>query len=225
MAHISRQDLKKNELAEILAASLEWIKNNRSQFYTIAATATGVILLAVFFFVRKGQLALVSEDKLAVAQSLVYSGQPAQGVAYLDELIANSPVEVKAEIFKAEILMNSGKQVDAEQLLRRALASGKPKALMPLAMNSLGASLEDQGKYAEAGKVYGEFLNAYPDHFLAPKVYESLARSLELSGMPAEARSVYDKLATLYPGTAWAQRAQERLAAAPAQNLAKPLDK
>jgi TolA-binding protein len=228
MAHISKQDLKKNELADILNIAGEWIRNNRNQFYTIAATAAGVILLAVFFYVRKNQLKAVSEDKLAVAQSLVYSGQAAQGIAYLDELIANSGVEVKAIMVKADFLMNTGKFSDAEQLLQRAVSIGRPKTLMPLVLVSLGAAQEDQGKFAEAARTYNDFLNAYPDHFIAPKAYEALARTYELTNAPNEARSAYEKLVTLYPATQWAQRAQERLMALQpdvSQNIAKPLDK
>ena len=224
MAHISKHDLKKNELADFVFLAVDWVKNNLNLFYGIAGTVAAVILIMVFVHFRMSSLSERAADKLAVAQSLLYQGQTAQGLAYLDELIAsygNSDTACKARMTKADFLMASGKFADAEQTLLPVALNGKPKTIVPLALSTLGAAQENQGKFPDAAKTYNNFLNDFPDHYFAPKIYESLARVYELSNTPNEARGVYEKIVTLYPSTAWAQRAQERLGFIQAQNPAQ----
>lgn len=221
MAHISKHDLKKNELADFLVLAADWIKNNLTLFYGIAGTAAGIVLIYVFVQFRMSSLNESAAEKLAIAQSMLYQGQTAQGLALLDELInaySKSDTACKARMTKADYLMAAGKFAEAEQALLPVTLNGKPVLIIPLALSSLGAAQENQGKFAEAAKTYNDFLNAFPDHFFAPKMYESLARVYELTNAPAEARGVYEKLVTLYPSTPWAQRAQERLASIQTQN-------
>jgi TolA-binding protein len=229
MAHISRHDLKKNELADFVVLAADWIKNNLNLFYGISATVAAIILIYVFVQFRMGSVNERAAEKLAVAQSMLYQGQTAQGVALLDELInayANSDTAGKARMTKADFLMAAGKYADAEQALLPVALNGKPRLIIPLALSSLGAAQENQGKFADAAKTYNDFLNSFPDHFFAPKIYESLARVYELANTPNEARGVYEKIITLYPSTLWAQRAQERLTSIqtrnPSQNTQLP---
>jgi len=222
MTHISKHDLKKNELDDLVVLAAGWIKNNLNLFYGICATIAGIILVYVFVQFRMSSLNEVAADKLAMAQSMLYQGQTAQGLALLDELInayANSDTAGKARMTKADLLMSAGKYADAEQTLLPVALNGKPRCIIPLALSSLGAAQENQGKFADAAKPYHDSLNGFPDHFFAPKIYESLARVYELANTPNEARGVYEKIVTLYPATPWAQRAQERLSMLPNANV------
>jgi tetratricopeptide (TPR) repeat protein len=221
MTHISKHDLKKNELDDFLVMCTGWIKNNLNLFYGICAAIAVAILALIFIQYRISSLNASSADKLAAAQNMLYQGQTQQGLGILDELISNygtSETACKARMTKADFLMASSKFSDAEQVLLPVAQNGKPKTIMPLALSVLGAAQENQGKLADAAKTYNSFLSEFPDHFFAPKIYESLARVYELSGTPGEARGVYEKIVTLYPSTLWAQRAQERLAFIQAQN-------
>jgi tetratricopeptide (TPR) repeat protein len=211
-----RQQLKKDALAELVLASAEWIKNNRSLFLTIAGTVLGVIFLVAFFFTRFHATRVVANEKLAVAQGQLYSGQPAQGMQLLDDIInrySQSPVAFKARLTKADFLLVQQNYAEAEKTLLPVTEKGKPASIIPLAFSLLGTAQEDAGKYNDAIKAYTTFLDRYPDHFLAPKMYESLGRVYELTGARDEARATYEKLITLYPATGWSQRAQERLTA------------
>lgn len=225
MSQFSRQDLKKNELAEIIGKAVEWITHNRNTFYGISATVAGAIIIAVIFTVRMHDLKIRGGEKLAVAQGLLYQGQAGQGMALLDELISSfssGEISSKAQLAKAEFFISQRNYKDAEQSVLAVVQNGKPKTVLPLALSMLGVVQENGEKFQEAAATYNSFLDKYPDHFLAPKTYESLARVREVMGQPLEARSTYEKIATLYPGTAWAMHAQERLAALPVQQTQQP---
>lgn len=223
--NFSRHNLNKNELAEIVLKAVEWIKNNRNLFYAVSATILGVIIIAVFFAARLQTMKTRGEEKLAMAQGLLYQGQADQGMGLLDELINSYSIAglgYKARMIKSDFLAMQRNYPLAEQTLLPVTQSGKPKKIVPLALASLGIIQESQAKYNEATATYNAFLDKYPDHFLAPKVYESLARVHEITNSPAQARSTYEKIATLYPATAWAQRAQERLSVLPAAQQQQP---
>ncbi|MFH1368873.1 MAG: tetratricopeptide repeat protein [Elusimicrobiota bacterium] len=220
MDNFTRHNLNKNELAEIIVKAIEWFKNNRNLVYGISATALGIVIIAVFFVVRMQNLKARGEEKLAVAQGLLYQGQPAQGMGLLDEVINSYTVggiSYKARIIKSDFLAGQKNYEEAEKVLIPVTLEGKPKKILPLAFAALGSIQESEGKYPEAAATYNTFLDKYPDHFLAPKVYESLARVHEMTGAVNEARAVYEKISTLYPASAWSQRAQERISILPAQ--------
>lgn len=216
---MSRQQLKKNELANIMVIAVDWIKNNRTTFFTFLAAIFGILMFSVFFFNRYQTMRARAEEKLSMAQGQIQQGQIAQGTATLDDIInsyGGTAASYRARLLKAEYLMHENKFKEAQQTVLPVIDKGKPKEIVPLAYETLGVIQEDEGSFTDALKTYSAFLEKYPEHFLAPKVYESIARIHELTGTPREARSMYEKLATLYPGTAWAQRAQEKIKILPA---------
>jgi TolA-binding protein len=220
MSDLTRQQLKRNELADLIVAAVTWIKNNRNLFLSIAGTASAVLILGIFFFTRYYALTKRANDKLAIAQGFMYRGQNNEAVKLIDEVIrqySRTPAADKARLLKADYLSIQGDYEGAQKAVAPVVEKGKPKSVVPLAYGALGRVQENAGKYQEAIKTYTAFLDKYAEHFMAPKIYESLGRVYELSNMPAEARSTYEKLATLFPASGWAQRAQERLQMLPQQ--------
>lgn len=225
MSDITRSQLKKNELADLVVLAVEWIKKNQSLFFGIAGTAVMIIFFGIFFFARYQSLGSRADEKFAMGQAMLLQGQPDQGLKTLDEVItqySRTEAASKARLTKAEYLLEKKQLDEAEKTILPAIENARPKTVIPLAYSILGTIREEAGKYKEAISLQRTFLDRYPDHFLAPRAYESLARLYELSGSPAEAKSTYEKLATLYPASLWAQRAQEHIAALSAQNVPSP---
>lgn len=225
MSDMSRHDLKKNELADVVVVAVTWIKNNRNLFFSIAGTVLAVIVLAIFFFTRYHALNARANDKVSLAQGMLAQGQAAQASGQLDEVInrySRTPAAAEARMVKAELLSSQGNYAEAEKTILPATTGGKPKTMIPLACASLGTIQENEGKYQEAVKTYNNFLDRFPDHYLAPRIYESLGRAYELLGSAADAKATYEKLATLYPASGWAQHAQERIAALTGQKPPAP---
>lgn len=214
MASLTRHDIKKDELTEIILNCAEWIKKNRTMFFSVAGTVLGVAVLTAFFFVRFYSLKSRAIDRLAIAQGELQQGDPAKAIGQLDDVInkyANTKASFQARLSKAEYLFRQGNFDEAENMVKPVVENGKPKKIVPLAMATLGTIYESNAKYSEAIETYNKFLDKYPGHFLAPKVFESLARVYELTNVIDKAISTYEKLASLYPAPGWANRAQERI--------------
>lgn len=215
MSGIPRNELKKNELEEIVLKIIFWIKNNKQVFIGAASTVGIICFFAVFLFMRLNTMKTRSADKLSMAQGMIYQGQIDNGMKVLDEIISQysrTESSFKARLLKAEYLILEKKYEEAEKAVFPVVLNGKPKNIIPLAAVVLGTIQEDRTKFTEAVQTYNSFLSKYSDHFLAPKVYESLGRVYEMLGSKQEAKNAYEKLSTLYPATGWAQRAQEKIA-------------
>ncbi len=214
MASLSHQDLKKNELADILYAVMEWIKNNRQTFYSIVGIAAGIILFTVFVLTQYYSVRMRVSDKLSIAQALIYHNQVDQGLALLNEVISqysSSPAASMARLTKAEYLISQRKYKEAKDMTAYVMGNGKPAAVVPLAYPYMGNIQEDMQDYQGAISTYNEFLTKFPEHFLLPKILESLGRVYELSGANEQAKTIYQRLSTEYKGAKWEQNALERL--------------
>ncbi|MCB4790474.1 MAG: tetratricopeptide repeat protein [Elusimicrobia bacterium] len=214
MADTTRQQIKKDELNELVLKIIFWIKNNRTLFLNVLGILAGIIIFTSFFLVRLHTLKLGAVDKLSIAQSLFYQGDSQKAVPMLDELIRSYPksdISSHARMNLAGYYMDQMDFQKAEDFIKPNIDSAKPKPIIPLSLAELGAIQENAQKYKEAIETYNQFLNKFPEHFFAPKIYESLARVYELTNSLMEAKASYEKLVALYPTSPWAQRAQERI--------------
>jgi len=215
MPDMSRHDLKKNELEDVVVGAVTWIKNNLNLFFSIAVTVLVVFILSIFFFTRYHAIGQRAQDRLSIARGQLAQGHGDQGLALLNEILTKYPdtrASTEARLTKVEYLIIQKNYDEAEKTVLPVVESGKPATVVPLAYVTLGAIQEDSEKFKEAIQTYTRFLDRYPDHFLVPRVYESLGRVNELTASVQDAKAAYEKLATLYPATGWARHAQDRLA-------------
>lgn len=215
MVEISkRQQIKKDELEEIIFKIAEWIKKNRPLFFSILGILTGLFLLTLFFITRYQLIRSRGADKLAIGQAQIYRGEYEQGLTMLDAVIKEYPgtyAAAHARLTKARYLIDKKNYEEAKNTLQPIIDSSKPKQLLPLALSMLGSIYEDEENYEKALKTYSLFLEKFPEHFFASRIYESIARIYELTGNINEAISTYEKIATLFPATEWSSMAQERI--------------
>ena len=193
-----------------------WIKKNLSTFYLICGIVVGIILLTIAFYYRNTTLTLRSEERLGVAQSMIYGNKPEDGVKILDEVItsyANTSASFRASIAKAQHLSDIGNYKDAEDILIKLLISPKPKELEQFAFPLLTKVQENAGKYKEAILNYNDFLKKFPNSYLVPSMMQDLAMLYEITNMAKEAKTTYEKITVQFPATNWSAKAQQRLAA------------
>lgn len=211
---LTKQQMKKDELNDLVLALVYWIKGNRTMFFNIVGIIAGIAIFTTFFLVRYHTLSLRGIDKLSIAQSIFFQGDAQRAIPMLNELIISYPdseISTQARLTLAGIYFDQMNLQKAEETIKPNTVNSKPKSMMPLSLSELGTIQENAQKFSEAIKSYNEFLNKFPEHFLAPKTYESLGRVYELSSSLAEAKSTYEKLVALYPSSPWAQKAQERI--------------
>ena len=209
----TRQEIKRNELANLVWRAVEWAKNNKEAAMGIAFIAFIAILIAVYFYVQYTSLKKTAWERLAVAQSYAYSGQIQPSLEQLKDIagrFSQAEAGYFAALFQGDIYYRAGKYKEAAESYQQILKSKAPKILLPPALSGLGAGQESQGDYASASETYKKFLDQYPEHYLAPQNQLALARSLELL-KSAEAKQAYEKIILLYPETYWAVQARNRL--------------
>jgi len=203
-------------ISDLAFNSALWIKKNLSTFYLICGIIIGIILLVIAFYYRNTTLTSRSEERLGVAQSMLYSNKPEDGVKILDEIItsyANTAASFRASIAKAQHLSDTGNYKDAEEILIKLLVSPKPKELEQFAFPLLTKVQENAGKYKEAINNYNDFIKKFPNSYLAPSMLQDLAMLYEITNMPQEAKITYEKITVQFPATSWSAKAQQRLLA------------
>lgn len=210
----ARQEAKTNEIAELLERGALWVK-----FHQQAAVWGGVALLAAAVIggtiaYRRASGREESWSKFALAQSLAYSGRPAQAEELLKKLQEEHPDTLAAghgALLAGDILFQQGKFDEAAAAFRGLAERTSDKALLPLALADTVLSLESAGKCQEAVATEQTFLDSYQDHFLAPQVHASMARCMTSLGDLEKAKAAYERIVFLYPDSYWSEWAKNKL--------------
>jgi predicted negative regulator of RcsB-dependent stress response len=124
----------------------------------------------------------------------------------------NTSAGEQAEILAASVLFTDGKYSDAQQAFTKFIADHANSPLLPQANLGVAASLEAQGKAADAISKYQEVINKFPnDAYITSPAKLTLARLFEEQNKPDQALKNYDELARIPdPRDPWAGEAKER---------------
>jgi predicted negative regulator of RcsB-dependent stress response len=117
-----------------------------------------------------------------------------------------------AELLGAESLFVEGKYSDAEHAFSKFVDAHPDSDLLAQAKVGVAASLEGQGKLADAAQKYQEIVITYPSeaNIVAPAKL-TLARIDEEQNKPEQALNYYEELARVNnPYDPWAAEARER---------------
>jgi predicted negative regulator of RcsB-dependent stress response len=230
--HISRKDLKKDEIRETLSHGAEAIFSHQQQIWKYGAVAL-LIVLAVLgwrFYTQKqtakGAAALA--DAMKVYQARIRTAaEPAlpNEISYLDEKnkytdavskftdVANRYSRTRpgqlARYYAALSLERLGRFDEAEKDLQ-SLESSRDESLSALARFKLAQVYDESGKGPQALQLYQQLANK-PTLFV-PKPVVLLAMADHYSSSdPSQAAKLYYQVKTEFPDTQAAQEAEERL--------------
>ena len=239
MAHISRKELKKDEIRDTFAHGAEAVLSHQqlTMYLVIAA-----LVVALGFFGWKTyterqttRASAAFDDAMADFQARVITpGEPTQPgeLTYTDDKAKYGDASKKfaavasqyprtrpgqlAKYYEALSLERLDKNDDAKKLLQE-VADGGDSEFSAMARYEL-ASLQDRtNKPDEAVKLYQQLL-AKPT-VLVPKPVVLLALAEHYSPKnPAEAAKYFKQINTEYPGTPIAQQAEQELALLPGQS-------
>lgn len=222
--HWARQQVRRNEVADVLEKGIEWTSVNRRAAGSAAVAIVAILLVGGLFLYSSRTRQNAAWDRLAVSESAAYAGNPDAALKQLQELAAEFPgakASSYGQLFAGDVQFQRAKYTETIEAYNKVLERGEPKAVLPLALGGLGVALEAAGQHRQAVEKHESFLQTYPDHFLAPQVHASLARCQAALGQNDQARATLQKISLQYPDTSWAAWAQARLSPTPAATSAK----
>ncbi|MDE2291521.1 MAG: tetratricopeptide repeat protein [Elusimicrobia bacterium] len=202
----SREDIKRNEVADIVERVAAWIRLRPQQALWSAIGVVAAALLVAGFFVRRSQTREQSWTAFSAATAYAYNGQADAAlnqVKALTEAYPSSSAAGYARLLAGDVLYEEGQYKKAEQAYQSAVDLPGNPAAEPLALSGLALSQEAAGECASAEATAQRFLDAHQDHFLAPQTHAVLARCLLADGKTAEAKTAFERIQVLYPNTYW----------------------
>ena len=229
--HISRKELKRNEVAETLQHGADAVLSHQKMIWIIGGAALAVVL-AVFgwrFYTdrqsTKASAALEDAMKIFHARIRVPGEVEEPGeVTYVDEKnkfddAAKKFTEVAqkyprtrpgqvAQYYAALSYERLERYDDAQQWLRKAESGSED--LAALARFQLAGVLAKTGKAEDAAKIYQQLMANPPALVPKPVVMLALADHY-LKTNPAEATKLYDQVRKDFANTPAAEAAEKRL--------------
>jgi predicted negative regulator of RcsB-dependent stress response len=230
--HISRKELKKDEIRETLTHSAEAIASHQRQIWIYGGVAL-VVALAIlgWRFYTQQQNAKASTalaDAMKVYQARIRTAtEPAQPdeITYVDEKNKFGDAEKKftevanhyphtrpgqlARYYAALSLEKLNRYDEAENDLK-SVESSKDESLSSLARFKLAQIYDEAGKGAQAVQIYQQLADKPTLFVPKPIVLLALANHYSSSD-PARASKLYNQVKSEYPDTQAAQQADERL--------------
>ncbi|MDR2192282.1 MAG: tetratricopeptide repeat protein [Endomicrobium sp.] len=190
------------------------IKENKTRVLTTAAFTVGVLLFAIFVFMRWQALDYSASDKLSAAYMLISSGDRTQAVQYLNDTISrfpNTPAAYQARLTLGDILTETAQYDEALPLFQITYKKGKPAALKPLGLFRMIYLYASKKDYDNAILYSNEFVKNFSGNFLIKNVYMNLAQFYTIKNLPEDAKRVYTEILTNFPATNEAAKADEIL--------------
>jgi TolA-binding protein len=230
--HISRKELKKDEIRETLSHGAEAIFSHQRQIWIYGGVALFVVLVVLGWrFYTQNQTAKgtsVLAEAMKVYQARIRTAaEPAlpNEITYLDEKnkyadavkkfteVANRYPRTRpgqlARYYVALSLERLGRYDEAENNLK-SLQSSKDESLSALARFKLAQIYDEAGKGSQAVQLYQQLANK-PTLFV-PKPVVLLALGDHYSSSdPTQAAKLYKQVKDEFPDTQAAQEADQRL--------------
>ena len=230
--HISRKELKKDEIRETLSHGAEAIFSHQRQLWFYGGVALFAVLAVVGWrFYTQNQTARassVSADAMKVYQARIRTAaEPARPdeITYVDERnkyadaakkftdVANRYPRTRpgqlARYYAALSLERLGRYDEAENALK-SLQSTRDESLSALARFKLAQIYDEAGKGSQALQLYQQLADKPTLFVPKPVVLLALADHYSSSD-PAQAAKLYKQVKEEFPDTQAAQQAEERL--------------
>ena len=226
-AKLSRRDLKRNELAETVGRTVDYVGRHRRGVTGTAAIAIGFVLLAGgFFLFRAYRERAAGRDLsagLAILATPLATEPSAQGAPKTYAIAGKRSQEAEARLAKAAsyggtvagraarviLAARGAKGVQAQETFTKAARQGRAE-VAAVAEIDAARLLASQGKTAEAIDRLKRAIES-PES-AAPKdaLLFTLAEIYDRAGSSSDARATYQRLVRDYPDSPYRSDAQQR---------------
>jgi TolA-binding protein len=199
---------------DVFSQAVEWVRKNRR-----AATAGGaavVIVAAGAWFVlsAKARKETFAARALRDAQAAVAAGNVPLATNDLSRLVVSyrgTPAAQEAAILLGQLRLTQGAADSAIRELTAFAESGPSPRFLAAAQNLLGAALEQQGRFAEAGEAFQRAASVWPYDYLKAQALLEAGRAFRAAGDTARAAAAYARIVADYGDSPSAVEARLRL--------------
>lgn len=225
---LSRRDLKRNELAETVGKTVDYVSHHRRGAVEIAAAAAGIVLLAAAFFLvrsyRERSAGTALSAGLAILETPLASDPTSKGAAKTYATAAERARDAETQLKKAASYggtvagraarvvraTRSGTGADTQEVLARAAREGGSEVG---AAAELGVArlLAAQGKTAEAIDRLKRAIESADSPAPKDALLFALAEIYDRAGSNEDARATYRRLLSDYPESPYRSEAQQRV--------------
>jgi len=230
--HLTRQDMKQDEIVSWLTQASLWVEENARSVMigagAVLVTALLVVAGVMWFQSRKEaaftELAkvqriatapLVGEDGAAPDAAATDKDRAAQVVAAADDMLktySSGTAAAWARYTRAGALLELGKYDSAStEALAAADAAGSDSLLGGLAAVLAGRAEEARGNLQRAAELYGQAAACEDESFPAEVALMDQARCQNSMGDSQAAMITYQQILDKYPDSPLAQKANDKL--------------
>ena len=222
-----RQDLRRNELAETMGRTVEYVTGHRRGFTEVAAVAVAIGALVGGFFLYRAWLERSAgktlSEALAILETPLASEQPGAARTFASDAERRTQAEKLLQKAAEHGSTTSGR---AAQVILAASGADKPnqsvdvfeKAARQVRSESAAAaeidaakSLAAEGKTTEAIDRLKRAIESPTSAAPKDALLFTLAGIYEASGSPADARATYQRLITDYPNSPYRADARQKV--------------
>jgi len=224
---MSKQDIRRNPLAEWVGAVVRAIASHRSLVLGLAVAAvviSGGIGAYLWYGDHQENLA---QQAFAAAEQAMRGEKPGtppnveDATKKLGEVVSKFPRTVTAQqalILIANIRFDGGKFDDALATYNQYLSQFPRGKFRVIAAIGKAYTQEAKGDLQGEVNTLTEVIAATPNDALLGEAYSTLARVYESLKKPEDALRIYGQIAEKYPQTQWAQNALQRMSALKAKS-------
>ncbi|MBC8646311.1 MAG: tetratricopeptide repeat protein [Thermoanaerobaculia bacterium] len=227
---LSRRDLKRNELADTVGKTVDYVSHHRRGAVEIIAVVAGIVVLAAGFFLvrsyRERAAGTALSAGLAALETPLASEPAAQDAPKTYPTAAERTREAETHLKKAAsyggtvagraakvvLAARVEKGTDSQEVLASAAREGQAE-IAAVAELDMARLLAAQGKTAEAIDRLKRAIES--PEAVAPKdaLLFALAEIYERAGSSEDAKATYRRLVTDYPNSPYRSEAQQRVPA------------
>lgn len=213
---ITKKQIKEDPLVTYYFKTLDFIQAHSQKFYIGAVALLAIIFIIIMLGRSKRNAELAASEALARANYQLSQNQTQEAIDILLNMVDNYSGTESAEkgvYLLGKAYFEKGEYEKAQQYFERYIDDyGDDPILLGGAYSGLGASLEQQEKFAEAAKVYEEGANKLEKNFLAPRLLMKAGRCYRKANQFAKAKSCYQKILDDYADSEFKEDAELYLA-------------
>jgi tetratricopeptide (TPR) repeat protein len=194
---VDRKALRQDPLLNFTSRAMEYVSTHATLVLGVAAGAAALVVLITLWSHGRQEKTSTADMRASSVVAAFSAGQFDTALQMADAILSSHPGTrgaVIASYIKGKAQLQLGKAAEAEQSFRSYLAaSGKAPFFETAAQQALAATLETEGRYAEAAEMY-QTLAAKLEEPLAVDARLDAARAYRLAGSTDRAKALLQEL-------------------------------